>query len=475
MSLAKNVAWMLAGRWAYNLITLASFTTIVALISPAAFGIYTIASTFLILSDTFFSDAVENLIVRQNGEEADIAPTTFWVSVGISGLMAALIAVIAFGFGWFYSSVETQWAIQAIALIIVVQGAASVPRALLMRHGRSRQYATNSALSNLIGAAIGVASAYRGAGFWSLIIQQGALHISMFTLCSIRAGFVPSMRLDRTIAHDFAGHVATMLWSTILNVFGNRLDILVIGALFSNSVTGVYGLAKRLVQILQDLVASSFDKVMLSMIARQGLKGHQERIYRSSVLMQGITAIPSFAGFAAISPLAIKMIFGPEWDGAAALIIMMTVGGIFRSMVTIERAQQMLAGQTRLIANVRLVELIIGVILVVPFGRLGPAYMAVVFSVRYVIGYVLVIASRIGRRETPALLAQTARWLAVPVLATLAMSGIVWLAQRELHGLGHPMLTIAASVMIGVVVFGAILAAARRFWLPYLMQAQEAS
>ena len=59
---------MLAGRWAYNLITLASFTTIVAFISPAAFGIYTIASTFLILSDTFFADAVENLIVRQDGQ-----------------------------------------------------------------------------------------------------------------------------------------------------------------------------------------------------------------------------------------------------------------------------------------------------------------------------------------------------------------------------------------------------------------------
>lgn len=470
MSLVRNVGWMLAGRWAYNVITLASFTTIVAFISPAAFGIYTIASTFLILSDTFFADAVESLIVRQSGDEDAVAPTTFWVSVGVSSAMAMVIALIAFAFGWFYQSLETQLAIQVIALIIIVQGAASVPRALLMRHGKSRQYATNSALSNLVGAVAGVAAAYHGAGFWSLILQQGILHVTMFTLCSWRSGFRPQLRIDRPVAREFSGHALVLLWSTVLNVFGNRLDILVIGALFSNSATGVYGLAKRLIQILQDLVASSFDKVLLSMVARQNMKGQQERIYRSSVIMQGLTAIPSFVGFAAVSPLAVKAIFGAEWSGAAELIILMAVGGIFRSMVTIERAQQMLAGETRKIAKVRFVELLIGLVLIVPFGSLGMSYMAAIFSVRYVIGYGLVVASRVGWAASPRSLLQTANWLAVPAAAAVFMIAAVVAVQNSLLTLGHPLLVLAIAISTGGVVFAFIVGAARRWWLPQLTQ-----
>ena len=469
MSLVRNVAWMLAGRWVYNLVTLVSFTIIGSIISPADFGIYTLASTFLILADTFYADAVENLIVRQEGDEATIAPTFFWVSLGYSIALAVAIVGLAWPFGWFYQDSQVTHATHAIAAIIIVQGSAAVPRALLMRRKRSRQYATNSAIGNVVGACVGIFAALNGAGFWSLIFQQGCLHLTMLVLCSIAARFRPRATYDRAAGHEFAGHVATMLWSTVLNVASNRLDVLVVGALYGSTATGLFGLARRLVQIIQDLVASSFDKILLSMVARQNTKGQADRLYRSSVLLQGITAIPSFAGFAVIAPVLLPLVFGHEWGGAAPLVILMAGGGVFRAMVTIERAQQMAAGQMKQIARVRLLELLISAVLVGAFAWAGPAVLAATYTVRQFLGYVLVVRSRVGWTEARLLLARTAGWLAMPVAAAGLMVVSVSLALSELKPLVRVEVCLIVSVVVGIVAFASSLYGTKRFWLHHLI------
>jgi O-antigen/teichoic acid export membrane protein len=93
MSVIRNVAWMLAGRWVYNITTLISFTVIVSLITTADFGLYTLASTFIILSDTFFSDAVENLIVSHRGEDKYVVQPIFWTTVILSALIAVFVVL----------------------------------------------------------------------------------------------------------------------------------------------------------------------------------------------------------------------------------------------------------------------------------------------------------------------------------------------------------------------------------------------
>lgn len=467
--LVRNVAWMLAGRWIYNLVTLISFTIIGSIISPADFGVFTLASTFLILSDTFYADAVENLIVKQEGDEATIAPTFFWVSLVYSLALATTIAVIALPFGWFYDNPQVTAATQAIAGIIVVQGSAAVPRALLMRHNRSRQYATNSAAGNLVGAIIGITAALNGFGFWSLILQQACLHVTMLILCSLAVRFHPRAVLDRVVAREFAGNVATMLWSTVLNVSSNRLDVLVVGALFGSTATGLFGLARRLVQIIQDLVASSFDKILLSMVSRQNIRGQSDLIYRSSVIMQGITAIPSFAGFAVIAPILIPRVFGHEWAGAAPLVIYMAGGGVFRSMVTIERARQIAAGQIKTIARVRLYEFGISAVLVAAFAWAGPVWLAATYTVRQLIGYVLVVYSRVGRQEARTLLARTVGWLIMPIAATALMVVTVALVLREVSLVARVEVCIAVSVGIGALTFAGSLYGTRRWWLHHLI------
>lgn len=466
MSLAKNVMYMLAGRWVYNLTTLATFSIIVTMITPSEFGVYTLASTFAIFSDLFFSDGVENLILKQKEETKSATSSFFWVAVAFSAILAAFVALVSVPFGWLYDSEQLVWATQAMCVVLLVQGAASVPRALLLRAGRSRQYATNSALSNLIGSVAGIIAAIKGFGIWALIVQPLVLQVAMLFLCSAAARYRPRLILDLEVARTFSYDLGVMLWSTILNVLGNRIDVFMIGYVFGEAATGVYGLAKRIVQILQDLVASSFDKIMLSMISRQPA-ADPEGLYRRSVFLQAAVAIPSFIGFAAISPMLIPAVFGGEWKSAAPLVALMAVGGIFRSMVTIERAQQLAYGQIKNIAHVRLVELFISVASS-PLTWLGIPIVALAFSVRSAFGYVLVLNSRFGHE---ALLSRTliaGKLISIPIFASATMAISVLTAMSVIEGVVSDWSGIAICVAVGIASFTMVMAASHRAWIPHL-------
>lgn len=436
MSLIKTAAWMLFGRWAFYFVTLISFSLIIRFVTPGDYGVYVIASTFLIFADVFFADAVENAVVRQEGEKGLVASVAFWVVLGFSCAISIFLALIAYPLGAAYDQDALPVLMLGIAVVVFVQGLASVPRALLLKEGRAKNYSLYSGACNLIGAVVGVSAAYRGYGAWSFVLQQGVLQLSMLVLCSFSAGFFPRFVFSGDMAREIFGFVKTSFWSCVLNVLANRLDIVFLGFYFDTAVVGVYGLAKRLIQILQELVGSSFDKALVSFKAKK-LKTAELAAYRQSVVAQALVLFPAFIGFSILGSNLVGLLFGFKWVEASPLVSLMALGGIFRSMVTIERAELVVKGLAGTILRIRFVELIIGFALVAPFAHLGAEWMAIGFTLRYIIGYLLVVWSRFPVRAEFLLQVKTT---------------CIWL---------YPVAT--ASACMAICGFGANLLAARMF------------
>jgi O-antigen/teichoic acid export membrane protein len=463
MSLIRTAAWMLFGRWAFYFVTLISFSLIIRFISPSDYGVYVIAGTFLIFADVFFADAVENAVVRQAGDRSLVAHSAFWVVLGFSIVIALAISGLAYPLGFVYELDGLASLLIGISFVVIVQGLASVPRALLLRDGSPKSYALYSGFCNFIGAIVGVLAAYNGYGAWSLLMQQGALQLTMLILCSFSVRFFPALIFSRKIADEMFSFIKTSFWSCVLNVLANRLDIIFLGLYFESGDVGVYGLAKRLIQILQELVGSSFDKALVSFNAKK-LLGGREGAYRQSVVAQALLLFPSFVGFAVVGYELITLFFGGKWAAASSIVSLMAIGGVFRSMVTIERAELVVQGMAQKILNVRFIELLIGLAFVVPFAHLGVAWMAAGFSLRYIIGYLLVVWSRFPKLDDFfTQLKTTCNWLLAIFMATVVMGGVGELASFSISGLSWitTVTFLCLVIPLCVVVYVAILFVAR--------------
>ena len=466
MTLLRSVLWLLLGRWFYNIISLISFPIIVSQLTASEYGVFAISSTLLIFTEVFFAEAVENTVVRQPGDRPTVAATGMWVSLFYSFLFASIFYLAAKPISSFYENPLYGQIVEAISGLVILQGLAVIPRALFLRSGRPRQLALCLSLGNLVGAALAITAVFHGFGVWSLLVQQASLQLAVLVLGCSMTGFLPSLRINWTIARSMGRFTWFSLWSSVFNISSNRLDIILLSATFDERISGIYGLAKRLIQILQDLVASSFDKVFLSLHARNkalGSTGGTGTLYRQSVVAQSVLVFPSFAGFALVAHQLIPMIFGEEWSYAAPLIVLMALGGIFRSLVTIERADQFAEGLVGRLLWVRLIEFVISIIIIFPAVRWGPAAVAAAFSLRYVISYILVLSSY---GQTPGYLlqklARLLRWQLPILTATAVMIASVLAARTMLNLQG--MAGLVSEVGLGATAYVTVLLILRGSW-----------
>lgn len=460
MDFLRSVMWIAAGRWIYNLLTLISFAVIVARVDPADYGAYALAMTFLILSEVFSTDVTEHAVVRHRGSDAEAAAGGRLVAglgaVAI-GSAAATSGVVAQAAGYDLLA-QLLWAMGGLAFL---QAAASLGRGRLLRGGQMRTFALVVSIANLAGVATGLAAIFSGLGIWSLVCQQIAINLA--TAIAAKAPIFSNTKLPIREPREQVRFALFGLGSAALNVLSNRVDVILAAAFFGQSGAGFLGLAKRLIQILQDLVSSSFDKALVSFLSRN--RGAESKTYAIAVAGQAMMILPAFAGFALIAENLVPALFGKGWTIAASLVPAMALGGIFRSAVAIDRAQQVYDGEVRRIFAVRVIELVLSWLILLPLAPFGLFWLGAGFSLRYALSYYLVLRSRLGSvRNTRRHLTEMARSIAAPTRATLTMMAAVilmrpFVGEREIAGL-------LIEVALGMVVYLAAMWMMRRSWLP---------
>jgi len=456
--------WIAAGRWVYNLLTLISFAVIVARVDPADYGAYALAMSFLILSEVFSTDVTENAVVRHIGTNDEaVAVGRLIAGVGTVAIASAAatagILAQALGYGLL---AKLLWSMAALAIL---QGAAGIGRGNLLRTGRMRAFATAVSVANLVGVAAGLAAVLNGLGIWSLVCQQVVNNLAL--IIAAKAPIFRDVNATITEPREHFRFALFGLGSAGLNVLSNRVDIVLAATFFGQGGAGFLGLAKRLIQILQDLVSSAFDKALVSVLSRT--RENKAATYRLAVVGQAMMILPAFAGFSMISGELVTALFGEQWALASSLIAAMAVGGVFRSAVAIDRAQQVYDGEVQRIFAVRLIELAVSWIILLPLAPFGLFWLGIGFSLRYAASYYLVLRSRLGSAQnTCRHLRITAQTISAPIRATLVMLAVLALVHPLV---GEPGVTsVIIQVTIGSAAYISVLWGLRRNWLPHLRE-----
>lgn len=419
----NKVLWLLAGRWVYNIITLISFFLIINEIGQASYGIYAIAAVFLIFVDMFFTDGIEAAIVRHKGDRDNVIKMALLVVLVFSVVLSFLIALLAFFWEYIYDSHEIFYVVLSISSLVLFYGTNAAFRGCLIRDNNTKSVSKIQSLACLVGALSGIYSAQHGAEYWSLIIQQA---IFIFISCSGLA-YCSHIKwkgcVDYSVFKEIFRFAKYSFFTTVLNVFTNRLDILIIGSVFGLAQAGLYAFAKRIIQIVQDIFASAFDKVLVSMMRVSDCSKEEKRSYNLAIFGQSALLFPAFIGLAFLSDDFLSLFFNDTWEEAAIFLSYMIVGGIFRAMVTLERAVQVSSGAVRTILKVRVQELFIALLLFTPvyvFESISPLYIAVAFSLRQFLGYLLVVNSHSSDKFF-ANLNHIKHTVTIPFIATLVM------------------------------------------------------
>ena len=300
------------------------------LLGPAEFGLYSIASAIIFIGGTFADQGFSVALVQRHEVTERDFHSVFWLSLLLAGMLALLTVAVSGPLALWFDAPQLRGVIVAIAPAIPLMAASGVINASLTRNLRFKSLTVLSVLSAAGGAVLGIAMAFGGYGVWSLVGQ-----VLAGNLLGLTGGFAITRYRPRALFDSEAIRELWRfgLWSLAGDMAGQvsqRSIPLLIGSFFGPAVVGLYGLARRLVEVLQFFVTAPIAQVAVPVMA----KLQDERVRAATVARNGLQALfaivaPLFTLVGLLGPEGLVWLLGEHWRAAAPLVPPLSVAALF--------------------------------------------------------------------------------------------------------------------------------------------------
>ncbi len=388
-SLVANCLWMFGSGAGRTAVALGSNLVLVWYLIPEEFGRFALTQATIWLVAGTVSLRITDIIIRESSHDLETGGKDILLS-------ALVIESILLGFGaWCLLWLVGLWDVWAGILLFSVI-AANWGAAFFAYYERSFHYKNLTLLESgayLFSHVLSVAGAVLGMGFPVLYVRLLIEAVGRF-VGLVFVGCMVIFRLRwlclcdwKALYHKFRG-----LWlDGWLELFFERLVILMVGWMAGEKVTGYFFQARRLASIPHSLLAPMTERVAYNYFS------HHVDIDRGMHRLWQIIAVQlAFLGVVALSvfflaDLVIPMLLGLQWEPVVPLLQAMTgvilICSPFRTIKVFFMARNRMRSFVLLGRGIQYATLA-GVVLVSLVYQVPSAFiLAVGVSVGYVVGF----------------------------------------------------------------------------------------
>ncbi len=446
--LGKSLLSMSALSLYRNAVQFALNLVMARFIAPADYGLLAFTAPFIAFLGLMTDLGLSSAIVRSGELTPRQVAAAFTLTLAIGLALGAGLAALAFPVQHLVGMRGLGPVMAAMAGVVVLNVAASTPRALLERELRYGRIATIEAGAVLLSAVAAVALVLSGAGIWSLvaynILTQTLRAVAFMTLTR------SALRIDFGWAGlrpllSFGGWV---LATNGLTFFARNSDNLLIGGVLGAAAVGLYGLSYQFMLIPLMAITWPASAVMFAMLSRQAL--HPARVRET---VRGVMCATAALSFPAMVYLTFGLawpahvLLSPRWAGVPAIVSWLAPVGALQSISSYSGAVLMADGKARLQFLLNLAGTVATVAVFVATVRLGLGVLVESYAVAGSLVSLALVAATIAataltwtdvaRALTPGATATAAGGLAAALAGRFAAPGLeAWAACTGAYAAG---------------------------------------
>lgn len=379
--IAHSLLLSFAEKYLLLMLNLLATMLLARLLSPDEIGAYALGAVLAGLLQALRDFGVGSYLIRT--PELSIAHLR--AALATSLLVACVLASLLFALSWpatdFYHDARVGIVLRWLALNFLCVPYAALALALLrrqLRFGRILAINLASAISQLT---IGVACAWAGLGYMSLVWgATAAAFVTLVMSICLHPEDLPFLPSSRGMRQVLAfGSLSTL--GSVVDEAGVAAPELILGRLAGTQDVALYGKAIGLLNVFNQLVTSAVSPVIFPWFSAQARAGTalQQAFLRTASYMAAL-AWPFFGFIALNTPQLVKLLYGQQWDACVPLIRVMCLASALYSMFSMARylfvALGAVAAQARLDA-VAVAARVVLVMLAAPHGLLAVAWAVV--------------------------------------------------------------------------------------------------
>lgn len=253
----------------------------------------------------------------------------FWINALIGLGLSLLIVCSAPAIAWFYREPRLLPVALTMAIPFVFSGLSIQHQALLRRQMRFRALAVVQVTSLLAGVVVAIATAYGGAGYWSLVAMPVVQSIVETTLTWIFSGWIPGWPQRHTGAKEMLAFGGNLTAASSLGYLGVNLDKVLIGSSLGPTVLGLYERSLRLMSLPISQINAPIAAVAvpaLSRIVEEPARYRQAYLQTIEKIMVFVAPVITFSIIC--SDWIILLAMGEQWADAASMFSMLAVASL---------------------------------------------------------------------------------------------------------------------------------------------------
>lgn len=293
------------------------------LLDPSDYGLLTLLAVFISISRVFISSGLNTALIQKPVvEEADYH-SSFCFSLGLSGLLYALLFLFAPSIAQFYNNPALAPVLQVLALVLFPGSYSLVQQAKIARERRFGELMKSSLMATLLSGILGIALAMQGFGYWALVAQQLSSQLFQVLFLGFSLQWWPRLQLERARLQSLLAFGWKLLVSGLVDVVYENLRALIIGKQYTEADLGYYNRGRQFPELIISSINASIQSVMLPVLASTQDKAEAFGNYlRKSIQVSSVLVFPMMTGLALVAKPLVEVLLGEKWLPAVPFLIL---------------------------------------------------------------------------------------------------------------------------------------------------------
>jgi hypothetical protein len=261
----RGVLWSVVNSFAPAALGILVFMATSRVLSPAEFGIVSYAASIAMLGTAIAPAGFSEAIIQRSKIEPRHLDTVFWLCTGAALLIYAGLCFAAFPLANQLNEPILTALLPFIGIRVVFDMAAAVPNALLVRSMSFKKLAMRTTVASVVAALLCLALLWLGFGLWALAFSQLATAITTCIGALVSVRWLPKFRFSFQALRELASFGLFASGNRIITLVS--IDQLLIGTLLGPAGLGIYSFARRIFQILTDLITGALSSVSYALLS----------------------------------------------------------------------------------------------------------------------------------------------------------------------------------------------------------------
>ena len=398
------------------------------LLEPEIFGLVAIIAVFTNLAQVFVQSGLGVALVQNRSTDEDDYSTVFYLSMAIAVLLIAVLYISAPWIARYYKNNALIWPLRVYAFSLLFGALNSVQNAKMQREMQFKTMMRCNLIATVISGAVGVTTAFFGAGLWALIIYNLS-NMAIVAICMMIAQkWYPRWVFSVRRAKELFGFGWKMLVSALLCSLYNDVRSLIIGKKYSTEDLAYYNKGFQFPDIFANTIDVSVQSVMLPVMSSE-----QDSIKRlNEILIKTLTlsvfaVTPVMLGLASVAKTLIPVLLTEKWNASIPLMCIFCFANLTLPIKTTNLSAVKATGRSDIYMKTEIVRrvIMIVVLLITVLCFDSVTVIAVGFALNaWLDAYIVVYAVK---KLTDIGWFKQMRYIWKSLLAGVIMAGAVWM------------------------------------------------